>query len=148
MIKHSRRSNRRRRLMAEINVVPYIDVMLVLLVIFMVTAPLITMGVKVNLPQERTGGLASPTLESVVITVDEFGDYYIDVGKDRHRPASDQILYDRLRIVLEYKPETPILMRADHRVDYGRVVRAMAIAQKAGAPDVGLITAPPARREP
>jgi biopolymer transport protein TolR len=147
MIKH-KRSRNRRRLMAEINVVPYIDVMLVLLVIFMVTAPLITMGVKVNLPQEKTGGLASPTIESVVITVDEFGDYYIDIGKDKHQPASDQILYDRVRVVLDYTPETPILVRADHRVDYGRVVRVMAIAQKAGAPEVGLITVPPERREP
>ena len=145
MIKYKRN---RRRLMAEINVVPYIDVMLVLLVIFMVTAPLITMGVKVNLPREKAGGLASPTIESVVITVDEFGDYYIDVGKDKHLPATDQTLYDRIRVVLDYKPETPILVRADHRVDYGRVVRAMAIAQKAGAPEVGLITAPPERAEP
>jgi biopolymer transport protein TolR len=145
MIKYKRN---RRRLMAEINVVPYIDVMLVLLVIFMVTAPLITMGVKVNLPREKAGGLASPTIESVVITVDEFGDYYIDVGKDKHLPATDQTLYDRIRVVLDYKPETPILVRADHRVDYGRVVRAMAIAQKAGAPEVGLITAPPQRAEP
>ena len=145
MVKH-KHSRNRRRLMAEINVVPYIDVMLVLLVIFMVTAPLITMGVKVNLPQEKAGGIASPTTESVVITVDEFGDYYIDVGKEKSQPASDQILFDRVRTVLEYRPETPILVRADNRVDYGRVVRAMVIAQTAGAPEVGLITVPPERR--
>ncbi|EGV28258.1 MULTISPECIES: protein TolR [Thiorhodococcus] len=147
MIKHTRSRNRR-RLMAEINVVPYIDVMLVLLIIFMVTAPLITTGVKVSLPQEKAGGIESPTLDSVVITVDEFGDYYIDVGKDKHQPASEQILYDRIRVVLGYKPETPILVRADNRVDYGKVVRAMVIAQSAGAAEVGLITAPPERREP
>ncbi|NEV61217.1 protein TolR [Thiorhodococcus minor] len=142
MVKHMRSRNRR-RLMAEINVVPYIDVMLVLLVIFMVTAPLITTGVKVNLPQEKAGGIASPTTESVVITVDQFGDYYIDVGKEKNQPASDQILFERVRTVLEYRPETPILVRADNRVDYGRVVRAMVIAQTAGAPEVGLITVPP-----
>ncbi|EXJ16958.1 protein TolR [Imhoffiella purpurea] len=147
MIKHTRSRNRR-RLMAEINVVPYIDVMLVLLVIFMVTAPLITTGVKVNLPREKAGGIASPTVDSVVITVDAFGDYYIDVGKEKHQPASDQILYDRIRVVLGYKPDTPILVRADNQVDYGKVVRAMAIAQSAGAPEVGLITVPPERREP
>ncbi|MBK1724662.1 protein TolR [Thiocystis violacea] len=146
MVKHMRRRNRR-RLMAEINVVPYIDVMLVLLVIFMVTAPLITSGVKVSLPQEKAGGLASPTTESVVITVDEFGDYYVDVGTEKNQPASDQILFDRIRTVLEYRPDTPILVRADNRVDYGRVVRAMVIAQAAGAPEVGLITVPPERRE-
>ena len=147
MVKHSRSRNRR-RLMAEINVVPYIDVMLVLLVIFMVTAPLITTGVKVNLPKARTGGITGPTTESVVISVDQSGDYYIDIGKEKNQPASDQILYERIRVVLDYKPETPILVRADNSVDYGRVVRAMAIAQKAGAPEVGLITLPPERREP
>ncbi len=147
MVKHPRSRNRR-RLMAEINVVPYIDVMLVLLVIFMVTAPLITTGVKVNLPQERAGGIASPTTESLVITVDQFGDYYLDVGKDKHLPATEQTLFERIRIVLDYKRQTPILVRADNRVDYGRVVRAMVIAQAAGAPEVGLITVPPERREP
>ncbi|MBK1720421.1 protein TolR [Thiocystis violacea] len=147
MVKNTRGRNRR-RLMAEINVVPYIDVMLVLLVIFMVTAPLITTGVKVNLPREAAGGIPSPTTESVVITVDEFGDYYIDIGTEKNQPASDQILFDRIRVVLDYRKETPILVRADNRVDYGRVVRAMAIAQKAGAPEVGLITTPPERREP
>jgi biopolymer transport protein TolR len=147
MVKHTRSRNRR-RLMAEINVVPYIDVMLVLLVIFMVTAPLMTTGVKVSLPQVKTGGMTGPSTESVVITVDQFGDYYIDVGKEKNQPASDQILFDRIRVVLDYKPETPVLVRADNSVDYGRVVRAMAIAQKAGAPEVGLITVPPERREP
>jgi biopolymer transport protein TolR len=133
--------------MAEINVVPYIDVMLVLLVIFMVTAPLITQGVKVTLPQERAGGIPSPTTESIVITVDEFGDYYLDVGEEKNTPASEQILFDRIRVVLDYTPGTPILVRADHRVDYGRVIRAMVVAQAAGAPDVGLVTVPPERRE-
>ncbi len=146
MMKRTRSRNRRRP-MSEINVVPYIDVMLVLLVIFMVTAPLITQGVKVNLPQEKAGGIASPTTESVVITVDQFGDYYIDVGDEKHLPASDQILYDRIRTVLEYRRETPVLVRADNQVDYGRVIRAMVVAQAAGAPEVGLITAPPARRD-
>jgi biopolymer transport protein TolR len=146
MLKRTR-SRQRRRPMAEINVVPYIDVMLVLLVIFMVTAPLITQGVKVTLPQERAGGIPSPTTESIVITVDEFGDYYLDVGEEKNTPASEQILFDRIRVVLDYTPGTPILVRADHRVDYGRVIRAMVVAQAAGAPDVGLVTVPPERRE-
>jgi biopolymer transport protein TolR len=134
--------------MSEINVVPYIDVMLVLLVIFMVTAPLITQGVKVNLPRARAGGIPSPTVESIVITVDKFGDFYVDVGQDKHLPATDQVLYDRIHTVLEYRRETPVLVRADSEVDYGRVVRAMIVAQRAGAPNVGLVTAPPALREP
>lgn len=139
------RARPRRRPMAEINVVPYIDVMLVLLVIFMVTAPLITQGVKVALPQERAGAVSNTPSESVVITVDQFGDYYIDVGSDKNTPASDQILFDRIRTVLDYKPETPILVRADQRVEYGRVVRAMVVAQRAGAPEVGLVVVPPER---
>ncbi len=146
MLKRTR-SRQRRRPMAEINVVPYIDVMLVLLVIFMVTAPLITQGVKVALPQEKAGGIPSPTTESLIITVDQFGDFYIDIGEEKNAPASEQILFDRIRVVLEYTPETPILVRADHRVDYGRVVRAMVVAQAAGAPEVGLVTVPPERRE-
>lgn len=146
MIKRAH-ARQRRRPMAEINVVPYIDVMLVLLVIFMVTAPLITQGVKVALPQERAGAVSSKPADSVVITVDQFGDYYIDVGTDRNAPASEQILYDRIRTLLRYNPETPILVRADHRVDYGRVVRAMVVAQAAGAPEVGLVTVPPERGE-
>ncbi len=128
--------------------VPYIDVMLVLLVIFMVTAPLITQGVKVNLPRARAGGIPSPTIESIVITVDKFGDFYVDVGQDKRLPATDQVLYDRIHTVLEYKRETPVLVRADSEVEYGRVVRAMVIAQRAGAPNVGLVTAPAALREP
>ncbi len=147
MIKRARRHHRRKPI-SDINVVPYIDVMLVLLVIFMVTAPLITQGVKVNLPQEKAGGIPSPTVESVIITVDQFGDYYIDVGQEKHLPATDRTLYDRIRTVLEYNRETPILVRADNQVDYGRVVRAMVVAQAAGAPEVGLVTAPPTRLEP
>ncbi len=134
--------------MSDINVVPYIDVMLVLLVIFMVTAPLITQGVKVNLPQARAGGIPSPTVASVVISIDQVGDFYLDVGQDKHLPVTDKTLYDRIRTVLENNRETPVLVRADSEVNYGRVVRAMVVAQAAGAPNVGLITAPPARREP
>lgn len=134
--------------MAEINVVPYIDVMLVLLVIFMVTAPLVTQGVKVTLPQEAAAALTAPVTDSIVITVDQFGDYYIDVGEDRDQPVkTDQILFERVRTILGHRAETPVLLRADQAVDYGRVVRAMVIAQAAGAPEVGLITEPPERRE-
>ncbi|MBK1695173.1 protein TolR [Chromatium weissei] len=147
MLKSSRRQ-RRRPLLAEINIVPYIDVMLVLLVIFMVTAPLIRMGVKVNLPRETAGALTSPSTESVVISVDANGSYFIDIGKEKHLSIDAQALHDRLKLVLDYKRDTPILVRADHRVDYGRVVRAMVIAQTAGAADVGLITVPPNRNAP
>lgn len=134
--------------MSDINVVPYIDVMLVLLVIFMVTAPLITQGINVNLPKARTGAIPSPTVDSVVITVNEFGDYYIDVGKDKATPASLKVLADRIHTVLEYNPKTPVLVRADYQVPYEKVLLAMAAAQRGGAENVGLIVAAPPRLEP
>jgi biopolymer transport protein TolR len=79
----------------------------------------------------------------VVIHVDEFGDLYVDVGEDKNLPVDEAALLKRLRIVLQYKPGTPVMVRGDSRVDYGRVIRAMVVAQAAGAPEVGLITEPP-----
>jgi len=143
-----RKTRLRRRPMAEINVVPYIDVMLVLLVIFMVTAPLITQGVKVDLPQADAEVLEGESTEPVVITVDQFGDLYLDVGEDKNQPVDAQTLLVRVQAVLKYNPNVPILVKGDTQVDYGRVVQAMVLAQAAGAPSVGLITSPPERREP
>jgi biopolymer transport protein TolR len=137
-----KRNRTRRRLMGEINVVPYIDVMLVLLVIFMVTAPLITQGVKVTLPQAAAAALPGEQDEPVVITVDQFGDLYLDVGEDKNLPVDQMALLKRLRTVLQYKPGTPVMVRGDGRVDYQRVIRAMVVAQAAGAAEVGLITEP------
>jgi biopolymer transport protein TolR len=134
--------------MSEINVVPYIDVMLVLLVIFMVTAPLITQGVKVELPQADAEVISAETSEPVVITVDQFGDLYLDVGADKNQPVDAQTLMVRVSAVLKYNPNVPIMVKADAAVDYGRVVEAMVLAQAAGAPSVGLITVPPERLEP
>ncbi len=139
-LKHARN---RRRLMAEINVVPYIDVMLVLLVIFMVTAPLITQGVKVELPKARAGVIAGETSRPVLITIDQFGDLYLDVGGQGSEPVDARQLFSRLKVVLEDQPQTPVMVSGDGRVDYGRVVEAMVVAQAAGAPNVGLITQAP-----
>ena len=130
--------------MADINVVPYIDVMLVLLVIFMVTAPLITQGVKVDLPQAEAQPQVGEGSPPVVIHVDQFGDTYVDLGDADLLPVDQQLLYERLRTVLDAAPGTPIMLRADASVDYGLVVDAMVAAQAAGAPSVGLVTRPPA----
>jgi biopolymer transport protein TolR len=138
----SRQQNRRKP-MSEINVVPYIDVMLVLLVIFMITAPLLTQGVDVELPQADAEPLSQKNEEPVVVTVDSKGDFYIDVGEGRDRPVSAEDLVDRVRAVLKYKPKTPIMVRGDAGVAYGRVVEAMVLLQSAGTPSVGLITEPP-----
>jgi biopolymer transport protein TolR len=138
----SRQQNRRKP-MSEINVVPYIDVMLVLLVIFMITAPLLTQGVDVELPQADAEPLSQKNEEPVVVTVDSKGDFYIDVGEGRDRPVSAEDLVGRVRSVLKYKPKTPIMVRGDAGVAYGRVVEAMVLLQSAGTPSVGLITEPP-----
>jgi len=143
-----RRSRLRRRPMSEINVVPYIDVMLVLLVIFMVTAPLITQGVKVDLPEADAEVISAESSEPVVITVDQFGDLYLDLGEDKNEPVDPETLMARVTAVLKYNPNVPIMIKGDAGVDYGRVVEAMVLAQAAGAPSVGLITVPPEHFEP
>jgi len=143
-----RKSRNRRRPMSEINVVPYIDVMLVLLVIFMVTAPLITQGVKVDLPEADAEPVADETTLPVIITVDQFGDLYLDIGEDRGEPVDPETLLVKLQAVLKYNPRVPVLVKGDASVEYGRVIRAMVLAQAAGVPSVGLITVPPERGGP
>ncbi len=143
-----RKSRLRRRPMSEINVVPYIDVMLVLLVIFMVTAPLITQGVKVDLPKADAEVISAETSEPVVITVDQFGDLYLDLGEEKNQPVDPETLMVRVTAVLKHNPNVSVMVKGDAAVDYGRVVEAMVLAQAAGAPSVGLITVPPERLEP
>jgi len=133
----------RKRPMSEINVVPYIDVTLVLLVIFMITAPLLAQGVKVELPQAPAKPIEQKDQEPLVVTVDENGVYYLSVGDTRDRPIDHETLVTRVRAVLKYRPETQVLVRGDENVNYGKVVTAMALLQKAGAPSVGLLTEMP-----
>lgn len=133
----------RRRAMADINVVPYIDVMLVLLVIFMVTAPLLAEGVKVKLPQANARAIKAPQGEPLVVSVDAKGAFYISVGEPRNRPVDAQTLMARVAAVLRQRPHTPVLVRGDRDTRYEHVVDAMVLLQKAGAKDVGLITRPP-----
>ena len=134
----------RRRLMAEINVVPYIDVMLVLLIIFMITAPLLTQGVKVDLPQASSQPIDQQSKEPLVLTVDAKGRYYLDVGGKEKEPVSEQDVVKRVSAVLRRQPELPVLVRGDQSANYGQVVYAMTLLQEAGAPSVGLLTQPPA----
>ena len=129
--------------MSEINVVPYIDVMLVLLVIFMITAPLLSQGVKVDLPQAAAEPLSAQDERPVVVTVNRAGDFFIDLGEGKEQPVEPEVLVTRIRAVLKYKPQTPVMVRGDAQVDYGRVVQAMVLLQAGGAPSVGLITEPP-----
>ena len=131
--------------MGEINVVPYIDVMLVLLVIFMITAPLLTQGVKVDLPQADAEPLPQEADDPVVVSVNAAGELFIDVGEGKNDPVDAETLVARVAAVLKYKPKTPILVRGDRNADYGSVVSAMVLIQEGGAPNVGLITEVPER---
>jgi len=136
-------SNRRgRRLMAEINVVPYIDVMLVLLIIFMVTAPLLTQGIKVDLPKAGAEPLPSEDNKPLILSVDARGNFYVSIGQDQESPLSEEEVIRRVGIVLSRQPKTPVLVKADQSVPYGRVVSGMVLLQQAGAEKIGFITDP------
>jgi biopolymer transport protein TolR len=134
---------KKRKLMAEINVVPYIDVMLVLLIIFMVTAPLLTQGIKVDLPKAGAEPIQDvPNHPPIVISVDAEGNLYINLGDDEDQPASSQEIVAKTSAVLRNRAETPVLVKADRAVPYGNVVGAMVLLQQAGADNVGFVTDP------
>lgn len=133
----------RKRPMSEINVVPYIDVMLVLLVIFMITAPLLTQGVRVELPQVPSEPLPPDDDEPVIISVDDAGNFYINFGEDQDKPVDPQNLVNRVQALLKYRPDVSVFVKGDGNVPYGRVVEVMALLQRAGVSGVGLVTKPP-----
>jgi len=139
-------SMRKRRLMAEINVVPYIDVMLVLLIIFMVTAPLLTQGVKVELPDAGAEPLAEDMQESepLILSVDSSGAFYLNVGDDEEQPREAAQILQLATSVINSKPDVPVLVKADESVAYGRVISGMVLLQQAGARKVGFLTDPAA----
>ena len=137
--------SRGRRLMGEINVVPYIDVMLVLLIIFMITAPMLTQGVKVDLPKAGAEPLDPKMLKNtvpLVLSVDRAGKLYLNVGSKPQTALDPDTVEVRATAALHRNPETPVLVKADNAVAYGRVVQAMVILQRAGAKKVGFITDP------
>ncbi|MCU0970469.1 MAG: protein TolR [Gammaproteobacteria bacterium] len=140
------RRTKSRKPMAEINVVPYIDVMLVLLVIFMITAPLLTQGVKVDLPQADSRPLEEDAKRPLVVTVDKAGSYFVTYDDDRTQPVTTQELMEKAAAIIRLNRDIPVLVKGDREVPYGLVVGAMVLLQQAGAPKVGLITEP--REEP
>ena len=133
----------RKRRMSEINVVPYIDVMLVLLVIFMVTAPLLTEGVQVELPQTFAKTITDEQEEPVVVSVDASGKYYINIGDDIDKSLDVETLVTRVAAVMRHRPGQGIYVKGDKNVKYGSVVYIMALLQKAGVGKVGLVTETP-----
>jgi biopolymer transport protein TolR len=137
---HQRRP--KRRPMSEMNVVPYIDVMLVLLVIFMVTAPLLTQGVKVDLPKADAQAMDTRVREPLIVSIDVTGAVYVNYGDDKDKPIGAQDLINRVGALLRLQPETPVAVRGDRDVRYEQVVSVMTLLQKAGAESVGLMTDP------
>jgi biopolymer transport protein TolR len=140
---------RRRKLMGEINVVPYIDVMLVLLIIFMITAPLLAEGIKVQLPKAGARPIPPEMLKDskpIVLTIDETGRLFLNYNKPETEPLTAASVEAQAAAVLRRAPETTVLVRGDYRVAYGEVVGAMTILQRAGAEKVGFITQPPEKK--
>jgi biopolymer transport protein TolR len=136
------------RLKAEINIVPYIDVMLVLLVIFMVTAPLLNQGVEVDLPKAAAERIDTKDQETevLVLSVQKDGSCYLNVGSEKALPVNCQSLEPRLADIRERlgrKPQPPVLVRADRELRYDEVIKAMTVLRDVGAAKVGLSTAPP-----
>ncbi|MGI1671332.1 MAG: protein TolR [Neptuniibacter sp.] len=135
-----RRHKKKRKLNADINVVPYIDVMMVLLVIFMITAPMLTQGVNVELPKASAEPVDDKDSEPVIVTVDAEGQYYIDVGGDPETPITAEVVGERIGKILAANPDKMLLVRGDKNVNYDKVVHLMVLLQQAGAPSVGLVT--------
>ena len=134
----------RRKPMSEINVVPYIDVMLVLLIIFMVTAPMLTQGVKVDLPQTSSDPIqADKDVEAIIVSVDSNGAYYVEVGDRGSDPMALEELQLEIAKILSQRSNSEVLVRGDEQVRYGTVVRLMSALQMAGAANIGLITEAP-----
>tara|TARA_B100000902_G_C26952601_1_gene736576 strand:+ start:53 stop:475 length:423 start_codon:yes stop_codon:yes gene_type:complete len=135
------RKKKKRSLVAEINVVPYIDVTLVLMVIFMITAPLLLQGVKVDLPDSNSSPMEESDQEPFIVSIKSDGTYWID-EKGKNSVKSLELVKERVAKIIVQQPKTPILVWGDSAVDYGVVVNLMSELQLVGATSVGLVTEP------
>lgn len=133
----------KKKLKAEINVVPMIDVMLVLLIVFMIAAPMMTQGIKVELPKAAADPVDTKEDEPITVSIKQDGSYYIEFAGDpeKSRPLTE--IKSIVSKILAEKPNTLVFVQADRRVQYGSVVELMAELKTSGAPSVGLITEPP-----
>ncbi len=136
-----RRASRRtkRKAMVEINVVPYIDVMLVLLIIFMITAPMLTQGVKVSLPEASAKKIPPTETKPLIVTVNQQGQYFLNQGNDQNAISADN-LKQTVTSMLSQNPKKEVYVRGDKSASYGEVVSAMVLLQKSGVKSVGLVT--------
>ena len=135
------KSRKRRKLKAEINVVPYIDVMLVLLIIFMVTAPLLNLRVDIQLPQSKAKSVQNDK-EPAVVSIDRDGKLYLTLGAAPREPIEPNALVTKVSAFVRENPQLPFLIAGDQRVDYGRIYQAMVLLQQAGVAKVGLMSQP------
>lgn len=131
---------KKRKPVSEINVVPYIDVMLVLLIIFMVTAPLVTQGVKVDLPKASAESLDQDSKPPMIASVDAEGQYYLNIGDTQDKAMSAVDLATIVAAQLQKDPDIPVMVNGDGAVSYSQVVELMVLLQRAGVPTVGLMT--------
>lgn len=129
-----------RKLNSEMNVVPYVDVMLVLLVIFMTTAPLLMQGVDVDLPSASAKALPQKSEPPMIVSVDKNGNFYLNIAENPKNKIETKELIIRIAAELTRSPNRPLLVKGDRNVDYGKVVQVMALLQQAGAASVGLVT--------
>ena len=138
----SRRKGKR-KLIAEINVVPYIDVTLVLLIVFMVTAPLVMQGVDVDLPQAQAAPIDKDQDDPLIVSIKADGNLFINLGADPESAVTLAVITDRVAKILKQNPGTPVLVWGDKNIPYGEVVNLMTALQGVGAPAVGLVTENP-----
>jgi len=131
----------KRKLKAEINVVPYIDVMLVLLIIFMVTAPLLNLGVDIQLPQSAAKSIQNDK-EPVVVSVDREGKLFLTLATSKREPIDADTLVKKVSAFVRENPQIPVYVAGDQAADYGKVYQAMVLLQSAGVPKVGLMSQP------
>jgi biopolymer transport protein TolR len=143
----NKKYKQKRGLMSEINVVPYIDVMLVLLVIFMIATPLLTQGVDVNLPQANAKPIVKEQKDPIIVSVDANGLYYLNIAQNPGEPISAIDLANQvatqLQLDQQQNQKQSVLVKGDGAVNYGKVIEAMALLQQAGVSDIGLVTKQP-----
>lgn len=137
------RSRRARRQVSEINVVPYIDVMLVLLVIFMITAPLLQTGVEIDLPDADANPVSGDSIEPLVLSINQTGEWFLNVGDSPENPISQESALVIATAAIRLNPDKRVMVKGDTNVGYGEIMQAMTMLQKAGASDIGLLAEPP-----
>ena len=139
------RRGKNRRLMGQMNVVPYIDVMLVLLIIFMITAPMLQQGINVDLPDVDSAPL-DPEFkqqnEILILSIDAAGAFYLNLGADPETPVDDENVLTTTAAIVRRNPDTPVVIKGDEAVDFGRVAYGLALLQRAGATGIGILTEP------